>query len=70
MKFNRLINEIKLLNPFLWAEEKDAERWHNLCKQDLYDSYLQYLDSEKRLKKIKGKLEKLKRGKDDGNSKK
>lgn len=57
MKFKQVINEIKLLNPLLWAEKEDAIRWNKTCKQRLIEGYENYLESEKRLKKITNKIQ-------------
>ena len=56
---NALIKIIRLLNPLLWIEEKDAASWNKTCKINLALSYTDYLASEERLKKIKAKIQQV-----------
>ena len=51
-KFEYIIKEIKKLNPFLWAEEKDAKEWNTHCKIKLINAYKEYVQSDKRVHKI------------------
>jgi hypothetical protein len=57
---SQIFREIRKLDPFLWAEEKDAERWHQTCKESLIESYMIYKESEKRYNKIMAKVNRIK----------
>ena len=60
MNKKEIIKKIKLLNPFLSIEERDAESWFNYCEEQLMLKYKSYIEAKQRVAKIKQKLNSLK----------